>query len=517
MARIRQQYPQNYGSSGNINTEFENLIRYLNSAELGNKTVGELLAKLFDDNGVWNGPVEFRKDSSAGLQYRIGEYTSAEEGWKTIIANSELRGESGSNAGEIGAPIFFGLASYTATAGQTIVEYAHEETDELLVFVNGLLKREGATHDYTTSDTAGVAGQVTFTSGLSLNDEVTIYKVRATAITGYLRSDIDTVSSQSVFPFTFDENYKLLVYKNGILQREGGSNDYTEQPANNTITFNTPVVSGNVISILTVENTSVQAVTGLMFEDNFVHADTGLIKFDKISIANGDITQAKVADLTTDLTSKAKLTVSSTTPTSPVTGDLWHDTSQTPNQLKFYDGTQFLRTSPDSSLPTFTTSNSGQFVKVNQTGTALEYGTVDLTGYLATTQRGAANGVASLDSTGKLPNSQLPAVLATMSMYQSISSPAAQNYRIQRIYRQKIRIDGFSGQLASGTCDVQITVDGTAYGSVYNISSSTNEAVLASPIEINATTLSHEIGFVVTNIASPSDLEVTLAVSVIGD
>ena len=50
MARIRQQFPQNYGSSGNINVEFENLIRYLNSAELGNKTVDELLAKLFDSD-----------------------------------------------------------------------------------------------------------------------------------------------------------------------------------------------------------------------------------------------------------------------------------------------------------------------------------------------------------------------------------------------------------------------------------------------------------------------------------
>ena len=48
MTRLRQQYPQNYGSSGNINTEVENITRYLNSAELGDKTVGELLGTLFD-------------------------------------------------------------------------------------------------------------------------------------------------------------------------------------------------------------------------------------------------------------------------------------------------------------------------------------------------------------------------------------------------------------------------------------------------------------------------------------
>ena len=61
MARIRQQYPQNYGSSGNINTEFETLIRYLNSAELGDNTIGELLAKIFDSAGNWSGPCRVQK------------------------------------------------------------------------------------------------------------------------------------------------------------------------------------------------------------------------------------------------------------------------------------------------------------------------------------------------------------------------------------------------------------------------------------------------------------------------
>ena len=63
MARIRQQYPQNYGASGNINTEFESVIRYLNAAEFGNNTVGELFGKIFDENGNWDGPVEFKKRS----------------------------------------------------------------------------------------------------------------------------------------------------------------------------------------------------------------------------------------------------------------------------------------------------------------------------------------------------------------------------------------------------------------------------------------------------------------------
>ena len=72
MARLRQQNPQNYGSSSNINAEFENLTRYVNAGELGDKTIGELLAVLFNSSGEFAGPIELRNDSSAGLQYRIG-------------------------------------------------------------------------------------------------------------------------------------------------------------------------------------------------------------------------------------------------------------------------------------------------------------------------------------------------------------------------------------------------------------------------------------------------------------
>lgn len=517
MARIRQQYPQNYGSSGNINTEFENVIRYLNAAELGNSTVGELLQKIFDANGDFDGPIELRKDSAAGIQYRVGEYSDEASGWITLATLAELRGEDGQDFGEIGAPIIHGRVDYVATSSQTAFDYAHESTDEILVYVDGVLKRSGGSNDYTTSDTGGSAsaGVVTFNSGLTAGAVVSLFKIRATAITGFVRTDTDTLTAQAVFPFTFDDTTKLQVYKNGILQREGGSNDYTVQPTNDTVTFTSAVPSGNTITIITVENTSVQAVTGMMFEENFADTTSGLIRFDKIKIADGDIAQAKVSNLVSNLGEKAKITVSSSTPTPVATGDLWHDTSVIPNQLKFYDGTQWLRTSPDSSLPTFTTSNSGQFVKVNGTGTALEYGTVDLSSVVPVTQKGAANGVASLDSSGRLPSSQLPEVLSSDSLYLSVATPAAQNYAIKRIYRQKLRIDGISVQTTSGTCTVQISFDGTGYGSTFSASSVVNESVLGTPLEINATTVSHEIGFLVTNVSSASQLEVTLAVSVI--
>ena len=68
MARLRQQHPQNYVNSGNIHTDFENVIRYLNTAELGDKTLSELMATLFNEEGVFDGPVQMRSIPSWSIQ-----------------------------------------------------------------------------------------------------------------------------------------------------------------------------------------------------------------------------------------------------------------------------------------------------------------------------------------------------------------------------------------------------------------------------------------------------------------
>ena len=516
MARIRQQFPQNYGSSGNINTEFESVIRYINAAELGENTIGELLGKIFDAQGSWIGPVEFRKDSSSGIQYRVGTYTDSSAGWTTLMTLAELRGTPGSQAGEIGAPIFYGRADSVATSGQTDFDYSHESTDELLVYVDGILKQSGALNDYVSSATGGTgsAGVVTFNAGLTTGQNVTIFKVRATSITGYTRSDTTTTSSQINFPFTHDSNTKLQVYLNGLLQKEGGSYDYTTIPDQNTVQFNTAVTAGNTVTIITVENTSVQAVTGLMMEEAFADSATGLIKFEKLGIADGDITQAKVSGLVNGLNSKAKLTVSGNSPTGPASGDLWMDTADNPYQLKFYTGTQWLKTSPESSLPTFTTLDAGKYVKVNGTGTALEYGGQDLSSVIGVNQKGAASGVASLDSNGRLPASQLPSTLSRDSVYHTVATVANGTIHVKRVFRQAITIEALSLMTTSGTCSVQLQVDGTPYGDTYSVSTTPTEFVLGTPIQIDATTVSHSIGYVVTNNASASVLEVTMAISI---
>jgi hypothetical protein len=524
MARLRQQYPQNYGSSGNINTEFESVVRYLNAAELGENTVAELLAKIFDNSGNWIGPVEFQKDSSAGLQYRVGSYTDTTSGWITIASNTEIRGESGVIAGTIGAPIFHQRTDTVVTSGQTVVDYAHDSTDELVVYVDGVLKRAGASFDYQTSPTAGTssAGAVTFNTTPYVNSTTTvgIYKVRSSAVTGYTRSDtVAGANGQASFPFVHDTDTVLQVYKNGILQRDGGSFDYTTNPANNTVNFNTIVTNGNLITIITVENTSTSAVTGLMMESKFVNSGTGLIDFAKIEIDNDEIPQAKVSGVAASLSGKANITVSSSAPSNPSTGDLWHDTSSAIDVLKFWNGSEFLQTSSESTLPTFISSNATQYIRVNASGTALEYGTLDLSSKISITDKGAANGVATLDSSGKLPSAQLPTVLANDCMYLKVAAPNNANYVIKKVFGQKIQITGLYAATSGGTCSVQPMLGTAAItnSSTYSVGTSgtTNAFSTANFLEIDCSSVARDIGFIVTNDSSAANLEVVISYNII--
>lgn len=511
MARLRQQYSQNYGAAGNISVEFENVIRYLNAAELGNKTLAELLQTLFDEDGEFDGPIEFRIDSSAGLQYRVGEYEKETDGWLTIAALADIRGPAGRDVGDIGAPIFHGRADFVATSSQTDFTYVHTANDTLLVYVNGILKRPGLLYDYTSDN----VDTITFNAGLTLSDKVAVFKVRSTAITGYTRSDTVTSAPQAVFPFTLEPDTKIMVYKNGLLQREGGSYDYTVQEDGNTITFTSTVDTGNLVTILTVENISERAVTGLMLEDQFCDTSTGKILLSRVQIDDGALAQAKVSGLVSALSAKAKLSVSSSTPLTPSSGDLWVDTSQTPNLLKFFDGTSWLRTTPNNSLPSFTTSDAGRLVQVNGAGTGLEYADLDLSSVLPVTARGSANGVASLDSSGRLPSSQLPQALISVSYAGLQGSPSNAAYVIQRIYKQKVRLEGIAIRLASGTCNVQVAVNGVAQGITYAASSTPNEVTIASPIEVDATSGSKTIGFIVSSGSTPTSLDIVISGSLL--
>jgi len=511
MSRLRQLHSQNYTSSGTISSEFESIVRYLNAAEHGNKTVAELLDALFDDDGLFSGVIELRKNSGSGLEYRTGEYTAAEgeTGWIELATLEEIRGAPGVNVSEIAAPIFYGRYDEEATAAQDTFAYAHVDTDELIVYVDGVLQW-GDGNDYDTDPDEGVAGVVIFTSAMSGGEVVTIYKVRTAVASGYTRDDTYTGATQSVFPFVHTDDTRMLVYKNGLLQREGGAYDYTTSSAANSITFTSAVTSGNLVSIITIENPTLTAVSGLMFEADYVDAATGYINYSTIAIADDQIPEAKVANLTTNLAAKSTLTIDTSAPGSPVVGDFWLDTSETPYALKFKNATEWQRTTPLSSLPSFAVADASKILRVDGTGTALEFAAPNYSALIPLTQKAAASGVASLDTGGKLVAAQRPDIASRNSAYYTDASPTAASFTVERVWKRHIKITGISIVTSSGTCTVQLSINGVPQGSAYAASSVQSDNTYTTAIDVDATVNTRTIQVVIASVSAPADLEVIL-------
>jgi hypothetical protein len=267
---------------------------------------------------------------------------------------------------------------------------------------------------------------------------------------------------------------------------------------------------------MTVENQAQKTIAGLMFEDEYTNAN-GFINWAKLNVAENEIPQNKVNALATSLANKANIKSQITTPTGSQTGDLWLDTSQVPNILKFYTGTQWLETSPESSLPTFVASNASQYVRVNGTGTSLEYGDLDLSSVVPKTFRGSVNGVASLDSSAKIPTNQLPDIFATstisfFNVWEDASvNVANKTYFVSKIWKQKLRLDGITHKLAAGTCTIQLSVDGATIGSTFSVSTTSASVNMPTTIEIDGTTTGRRLELVVTNTSGANSLEVGIA------
>jgi len=515
MARLKVLYPGNHTSSGNIGADVENIVRYLNATELGDNTLAELVKILFDSTGKLVAPVELRNDSINGLQYRVGTYTEAEQGWTTLASVADLRGVSGSDVGTIGSPLFSGRVDHVVNAtvsgaipyptGTTVFSFIHEAQDAIVLYVNGTLQAEAT---FTSSNTANT---VTLGSATAADDIVTIYKVQSANDSGYTRSDIAAAAAQAVFPFSHTANQSVLVYRNGVLQRQGGTNDYTQQPTNSTITFTSAMSVGDIVTFIIIEDTSQVRVSGLMTEDKFTNAD-GLIPYTNIAVTDNQIPQSKVDGISTLLANRGRVYVSASQPSSANAGDMWVDTAASPNVLKFYNGTGWLLTSPDTGIPAFSTSNALQFLRINSTGGGLEFSDVDQTALVPKTYMGAADGVAGLDSTGKLPVAQLPDTFATRSyFFQQTGSVANGVKKVTRAFKQNVRIDAVAAKSTSGTCNIQLRVNGTNAGDVIPVSSTLTEQNLSASIAVDATTASREIGFEITSQSSLTDIEVTLA------
>lgn len=507
MARLRQLNPGNYRSSGNISDEIEHIVRYVNAAELGDKTIGELLAILFDEDGEFAGPIELRLDATGGLQYRIGTYDSDTEGWITLATIDQLTGPAGSAVGTIEGSIFFNRQDSTPANTATTIDYTFTDDDDLFVYKNGALLVP--TDDYTKA--SGEPGTITLGVAANGTDVFSVITVRASSVSNYRRSDLTSTGGQAVFAFVHTDDETLMVFRNGVLQVPGGGNDYTSSASSDTITFTSGLLNGDVVTILTVENLALQAVTGIMLQENYCDED-GLVLYARMNIADGDIPQAKVNGLTALLTNRGRTYVSASSPVSPTAGDVWIDTSASPNVAKFYDGSQWLRYAPDSTLPDLAPAKAGKLVMVNGTGTAYEVDDYDDTHLVPKTYMGAASGVASLDSGGKLPTTQLPDIYSVGSFFYLYSGAIANTSKqITRIFKQKVRLDGMALKTSAGTCDVEIEVDGVVVGSAYGASAAELNQTLGTAIEVDGTTNSKTIGFKVTNNAGGNDLEVAIA------
>ena len=511
MGRLRQINPQNYLSSQQVSAEFENVIRYLNATEYGNKTLAELLAVLFDSDGNFAGPVEMRVDNAEGIQYRIGDYGDDSTGWTTLVGLDALRGESGSNCGTIGEPLLSIRGDFTATAGQAEFDFAHSTEDDVLVYNDGILLRE--TDDYTLNFAGGTGsnGSFTLTTPATGGEALTAFLVRAGQQAGYTRQDTQS-AGQAVFSFESADGDVISVYHNGVLQRAGGANDYFIDHINDQIIFNTTIPSGEYVSFVKFVDSTQTHLPGLMMEARYVDPASGKILYDSLQISDNEIPTSKVNGLAAAMATYGTISVSPTIP-SPTT-DFWLDTSVSPNQLKFWDGTQYLSTVPSYNLPSFVVADAGKVLHVNPTGTGLVYDDIDLSSVVPKTYMGAANGVANLDSGARLPLAQLPEAVDVESENLIISGAVSDgNNDLKRIYGHKVSIVGIAVRTNAGTCNVAITVNGTAVTSTYAASVTPNELVLGTAIEVDATSASKMFGIEVSGASACSDLDVVVVLS----
>jgi hypothetical protein len=526
MARLRQLHPANYGFPGNTSDDFENVVRYLNAAELGNRTLAELMAVLFDGEGHFRGPVEFRVDPLNGLQFRVGDYNRAcipetEAGWSTLVAYEDLRGSPGSSCGLVAQPLYSNRVDAVATDGQTVVPAGINADTTPVVYKNGLLKTEA--HDYTIQISAtlpsglpaGISG-VVFTAPLVAGDRITVFLVLSDKTSAFRRQDYDIAAPTAVLAFTFSAAESLSIYLNGVLQREGSSADYVLNQASGTIMFVNALVASDRVSIVVLDNTTRNAVVGLMLAEQFVDPLTGFIRGNRVQFDDEGIPPIKVTGLHAALTIMASSTLAATEPNPPT--QFWFDTGANPARLMYWDGTRYLPSSGDLNLPVYTAADARTFLQVNGTGTALVWGAPDLSGYLRKTEKGAASGVASLDSQGRIPSSQLPNPRNRRTIWKEWTGTVSANdvHVHTRIFMEKGQIAGVTARLGAGTGSIQMSVDNIDVGSVIPVSVTTNDSVLGAVVPVDGTTVASTIKFKVTAAAAASNLDIGIVFETVG-
>ena len=65
----------------------------------------------------------------------------------------------------------------------------------------------------------------------------------------------------------------------------------------------------------------------------------------------------------------------------------------------------------------------------------------------------------------------------------------------------------------SGTCDLQLAINGTGTGTNYNISAAGSNVTLSSSINVDGSTIAKTVGYIITNNANAVNLSVSLGTS----
>ena len=495
MARLRQSYANRYASAEATSAEFESVIRYINSAEIGNLTLRELLQQIFDDEGVVDLGVGIRFNPGVGIEYRIGNDSE----WKLAASEDQVRGTPGLNVGSVESPLFSGRQYFTGNGSNTTFSYiVGDDATDVLVWINGVLLNSSA---YTFS---APGTSVTLSSPPANGASVSIASVRTSASATYQRIDYTAVANQVVFPFPHEAGDELIVYVNGIFKREGGGYDYILSSASGTVTMTSPQVAGSVVTIMNIANKNIRSVTGLMLEERY--ATNGLINFSKIAVADGAVAQAKVNGLVAALALRADIYVQGTTPSTPREGALWVNTSGVLPSLNFYQGTRWVSTNADGMIPAPTNANARKFLRLNASATGFEYADFDASNFVSEDAIGNPSGVAPLDNAGLLPSSVIPAFLASDLINGRIGGSVANaTHKVALVSRNTLTVRAISIELGAGSATVQLNIDGTDVGSPL-AATTTPQRVAISNHLVNALTSPKSVRLVVTGATGASDL-----------
>lgn len=495
MGRLRQYNANRYRSSDAVNSEFENVIEYINSAELGNLTLRELLSKVFSEDGDVELGVRFRYDTATGLSVAIGNDS---EDWTVVLEPEDIRGAPGVSVGTIDGPVYFNRVDYVATLDQTEFSYTTSGAADVLVFADGLLQ-EASAYAYSSS-----TNTVTMATPQALDTKVTVYSVRNNASSTYRRTDYTATASQTVFPFAHDADESIQVYSGGALQREGALYDYILSSGPGTITMTAPQADGTKVSAIAVQNGAVRDVLGIMLEDRY--ATDGLIRYDRIAVADEQIPSAKVAGLVADLSLRGDTYVGPTPPTSPRPGALWINTSTPSPTLLFFDGVRWSSASPGGSLPSPTASDALKFLRLNSAANSYELAALDLSGVVETSLIGAPGGVAGLSVSGKLPAAQMTQIHRIPTIGGLVSGSISNGTRnAGLLLGNRFSLTSAAVQLGAGTATVTIRVGGVDIGGPLPASVWIWRPAF-SPIIVDAIANALPVQMVVTGATSASDL-----------